>query len=211
MPFRHGILPAALAALTAFCPALARAASSPEADAAPSSPSEKGAYTELLFGYGTSHPGWGDTTERVETFDVLIRRCIPIVSKNDGWIRGRHECWIEIPFAFLLSDSDSNDAHDVGLFGVDVLAVWIFPEVAWGCSPYLLAGGGPIYLAADVEGMGNNLCGNYQFGGGVRVATAGERNVDLELRFHHVSNMGAASPNRPLNSTKLYLGASFPF
>jgi hypothetical protein len=32
--------------------------------------------------------------------------------------------------------------------------------------------------------------------------------ISLEYRYHHISNAGAATPNEPLNSSKILLGVS---
>ena len=74
-----------------------------------------------------------------------------------------------------------------------------------------MIGGGPQYVMADIEGVGSDLCGNYQAGVGLRLNLFAEHPVDLELRFHHISNLGMADPNVPLNSTKAYVGFSLPF
>ena len=169
----------------------------------------KKSYNQLLFGYGTSHPGWGQTTERVQTLDVVFRHARPFFEKDSGWIRGTHEFWIEAPVAILLSDSDSQDSNDFGMIGLNFLFAWIFPETKIG-SPYILAGGGPQYILADIEGVGSDLCGNYQMGGGLRF-TVKDRPVNLELRYHHISNLGMEDPNISLNSTKGFLGFTLPF
>ncbi len=166
-------------------------------------------FNQLLFGYGTSHPGWGDTTERVQTLDVVFRHARHFFEKESGWIRGTHEFWVEAPVSILLSDSDHNDSDDLGMIGLNFLFAWIFPETKIG-NPYILAGGGPQYILADIEGVGSDLCGNYQFGGGVRF-TVKDRPVNLELRYHHISNLGMEDPNISLNSTKIFLGFTLPF
>jgi len=169
----------------------------------------KDQYNQLLFGYGASHPGWGDTTERVQTLDVIFRHVCTVKVKEEGRLRGAHEFWIEAPVSILLSDSDRNDSHDLGLIGLNFLFAWVFPETKIG-NPYILAGGGPVYVLADIEGVGSDLCGSFQLGGGLRF-TVKNRPVNLELRYHHISNLGMEEPNVPLNSTKIYIGFTLPF
>ena len=103
-----------------------------------------------------------------------------------------------------------NDSNDFGIVGLNFLFAWIFPETPIG-EPYFMFGGGPVYVAADIDGVGSDLCGNYQAGVGVRLNLIENHPVDLELRFHHISNLGMAEPNVPLNSTKLFLGFMLPF
>jgi len=167
-------------------------------------------YNLLLLGYGSSHPGWGDTTERVETVDVVFRHCRPFFERDTGWILGKHEFWIELPVSFIVSDSDSSDSRDIGFFGADFLFAWIFPETPIG-EPYFMIGGGPVYVAADIDGVGSDLCGNYQAGGGMRLNLIENHPINLEARYHHISNLGMATPNVPLNSTKFFLGFNLPF
>ncbi|MEN8254332.1 MAG: acyloxyacyl hydrolase [Verrucomicrobiota bacterium] len=31
------------------------------------------------------------------------------------------------------------------------------------------------------------------------------------MRYHHISNLGMAEPNIPLNSVKVFVGATLPF
>lgn len=167
-------------------------------------------YNQVLLGYGTSHPDWGETKERVETVDIVWRHCRHFFERDTGWIHGTHEFWIELPASFIVSDSDSNDSRDIGFIGANFLFAWIFPEIPIG-SPYFMIGGGPIYVAADIEGVGSDLSGNYQAGGGIRLNVFENHPVNLEVRFHHISNLGLASPNVPLNSTKLFLGFNLAF
>ena len=184
-----------------FCCALSQADSD--------STEPKNRYNQLLFGYGTSHPGWGETTERVQTLDLVFRHARIFKTKEEGWLQGNHEFWIETPVSILLSDSDSNDANDLGMVGLNFLFAWVFPETKMG-SPYLLIGGGPQYIVADIDGVGSDLCGNYQMGCGLKF-TVKNHPVNLELRYHHISNLGMEEPNIPLNSTKLFLGFTLPF
>ncbi len=167
-------------------------------------------YNLLLVGAGSSHPGWGETTERVETVDVVFRHCRHFFTKPEGWIRGTHEFWIEVPASFIVSDSDSNDRKDLGIIGASFLFAWVFPQTPIG-EPYFMIGGGPVYVAADIDGVGSDVCGNYLAGGGIRLNLVENHPINLEARFHHISNLDMAEPNVPLNSTKVYLGFALPF
>lgn len=167
-------------------------------------------YNQLLIGYGASHPGWGDTTERVETLDFVPRHARVLDTVDESWIKGSREFWIELPLSVLLADTDDLDSNDIGIVGLNFLFAWVFPETAIG-SPYIMAGGGPVYVLADIEGVGSNLAGNYQFGGGLRIDVAKELQLLLEVRYHHISNLGMKEPNIPLNSTKFLVGFTLPF
>ena len=102
------------------------------------------------------------------------------------------------------------DSHDFGMVGLNFLFAWVFPETPVG-NPYFMIGGGPEYILADIEGVGSDLCGSYQMGCGLRFNVAEQYPVNLEIRYHHISNLGMAEPNVPLNSVKVFIGATLPF
>lgn len=159
----------------------------------------------LVTGGGSSIKGFGDTDQIVYTADVMARYARPLFRLDKWWLKGRHEMWIETPIAFIIHDSDSVDQHDVSIAGFSVLAVWVFPEIK-GLEPYLLAGGGGRYLFADIAGMGNDICGNYQLGAGTLFFKGAHHPISIEMRYDHISNGSTAEPNVPLNSVKILLG-----
>jgi len=57
--------------------------------------------------------------------------------------------------------------------------------------------------------MGAKLNFSYQGGTGVQIPIAQATMLNLEYRYHHISNAGTASPNEPLNSSKFLLGMSW--
>ena len=160
----------------------------------------------LVAGGGSTIKGFGDTDQIVYTADIMWRYASrPLFSVDKWWLKGAHHMWFETPISVILHDSDSNDSHDFGIVGVSFLAVWVFPE--WkGLSPYLLAGGGPRYLLADIEGMGSDIIGNYQFGAGTFLLNERKHPLSIEIRYDHISNGSVAEPNVPLNSVKILLG-----
>jgi lipid A 3-O-deacylase len=157
----------------------------------------------LLAGYGTSHPGLGETKIRVETIE-LIARHERILTKNRGssWYQGDHSLLLELPVHLMLSPDSG------AMVGLNFLANWTF-TAADTLRPYIFAGGGPLYIATEIQGMGTRLNGNYQFGTGLRYRTGAGRSLNFEYRFHHVSNAGRRKPNEPLNSSKLLVGITF--
>jgi hypothetical protein len=70
-------------------------------------------------------------------------------------------------------------------------------------------GGGPRYVFADIEGVGSRTPGNYQAGLGYRLTGPRQTVLRLDVRYIHISNLGLASPNVPLNSIAAYLGMTF--
>lgn len=157
----------------------------------------------LLGGYGQSFPGWGQTTERVETLDLVPRYNHLIFDDiGSGWYRGFHSIMLELPLHLVVSPGFSS------MIGINFLATYTF-TAGQELRPYLFGGGGPVYSFADIPGMGADLNGNYQFGVGLEKTTTQACNLLVELRFHHISNAGSREPNVPLNSCKLLVGITF--
>ena len=157
----------------------------------------------VLGGYGQSFPGWGQTTQRVETLD-LVPRYSHVIFDNigSGWYRGFHSILVEVPVHFVVSPDTS------AMVGMNFLACYTF-TADQTIHPYLFGGGGPVYSFADIPGMGADLNGNYQFGIGMEYEMDKNYNLLLEMRYHHISNGGSKEPNEPLNSCKLLVGVTF--
>jgi len=157
----------------------------------------------LLGGYGQSLPGWGRTTERVQTIDLVPRYShMTINGLGSGWYRGSHTTLIELPVHVVTSPDVS------AMVGVNFLACYTFTaNEQW--QPYIFGGGGPVYSFADIPGMGAKWNGNYQFALGVEHPLKAMQSLLLEVRYHHISNAGTEEPNDPLNSIKLLVGLTF--
>ena len=157
----------------------------------------------VLAGYGTSHPGWGQTKERVETIDLTLRYSHVLKSDiGSSWYQGYHSLLLEIPVHLVVNPDLSP------MIGINFLACYTFAANNQ-YLPYIFAGGGPLYTNADIQGMGSHWNGNYQFGAGLRYKINARHDVLFEFRFHHVSNGGQKDPNDPLNSTKFLAGFTF--
>jgi lipid A 3-O-deacylase len=157
----------------------------------------------LIGGYGQSFPGWGQTSERVQTVDLIPRYSHHIFDNiGSGWYRGFHSIFLELPVSFVVSPDVST------MVGINFLAAYTFTEgEKW--QPYLFGGGGPVYSFADITGMGADLNGNYQFGIGIKYPWDPNYQLLFELRYHHISNAGTKDPNDPLNSVKFLIGLTF--
>jgi hypothetical protein len=157
----------------------------------------------IIGGYGQSFPGWGQTTQRVETIDLVFRHNHMIFDDlGSGWYQGFHSILLELPIHFVVSPDVS------AMIGLNFLASYTFTaNKEW--RPYLFGGGGPVYSFADIPGMGAAWNGNYQFGIGLEYDMEKEHNLLLEMRYHHISNAGAKEPNDPLNSCKILIGITF--
>ncbi len=157
----------------------------------------------VIGGYGQSFPGWGQTTQRVETVDLVFRHNHMIFDDlGSGWYRGFHSILMELPLHFVVSPDTS------AMIGLNFLAAYTFTaDPDW--QPYIFGGGGPVYSFADIPGMGAEWNGNYQFGLGLEHPLNKEQNLLLEVRYHHISNGGTEEPNDPLNSIKFLFGITF--
>ena len=157
----------------------------------------------LLGGYSQSFPGWGQTTERVQTVDFVPRyNHMTIDNIGSGWLRGYHTTLIELPL-HLVTDPDTS-----AMVGVNFLACYTFTaSEQW--QPYIFGGGGPVYSFADIPGMGADWNGNYQFAFGLAHLLDTNRTLLFEVRYHHISNAGTEDPNVPLNSMKVLVGLTF--
>ncbi len=152
----------------------------------------------VIIGFGSSHPGWGDTSASIETIDFAFRyESLPERAKGLRWYRSRRSFVLEAPLHVVRSP------HDSFMLGVSFLSRWTFG--GGGMKPYWLVGGGPVYSAATIRGMGAKINGSYQAGAGMEF-TIDRRRYFVDVRYHHVSNGGIREPNMPLNSSKILFG-----
>jgi hypothetical protein len=156
----------------------------------------------MLSGYGITHRGFGDTRTQVQTFDV-IGRFGWFLSRElgSGWYKGRHELLVELPVHLAVDPKVSP------MVGGYLLGSWKFTSLEnW--APYVFAGGGVLYVDLGLPTMGSRLDFSYQGGTGVQYFIRKDLAFSLEYRYHHISNAGTATPNEPLNSSKILLGVS---
>ncbi len=158
----------------------------------------------VLAGAGESFPGWGATTERVKTVDLTLRYA-GLINRRFGprALDLREQLWIELPVFWVYAPDHAP------IYSMNFLFCSIYERYAT-CQPYLTLGGGPVYVEADIPGMGSRLCGNYQAGVGARFPF-GRWALHVEARYHHISNMNTADPNVPINSLRGLLGASWDY
>jgi len=157
----------------------------------------------FLSGYGITHRGFGDTRTQVQTFDMIGRFGWFLSGDiGSGWYRGRHELLVELPLHLVVDPKVSP------MVGGYLLGSWKFTSLEkW--APYVFAGGGLLYVDLGLPTMGSRLDFSYQGGAGVQYFLEKEMALSLEYRYHHISNAGTASPNEPLNSSKILVGVSF--
>ena len=156
----------------------------------------------VLTGYGITHRGFGDTRTQVQTFDTILRYGRFLSGDlGEGWYRVRHELLLELPLHVAVD-------HDGRVMtGGYVLGYWKFTAPK-DFVPYLFAGGGVLYVDLGLPTMGSRLDFSYQGGTGVQYFIARDTALSFEYRYHHVSNANTASPNEPLNSSKILMGIS---
>jgi opacity protein-like surface antigen len=158
----------------------------------------------FLTGYGTSHIGFGDTRHQVQTCDAILRAGFFLSDEvgKGSWYQGRHEVLLELPYHLAVNKNGRS------MVGGYMLGHWRFTALTT-MVPYVLAGGGPLFVDLGLPTMGTKFCFSYQGGTGLQYFI--DKNVALngEYRYHHISNAGTANPNEPINSSKILFGISF--
>jgi len=157
----------------------------------------------LLSGYGITHRGFGETRTQVQTFDTIGRFGWFLSQElGSGWFKGRHELLMELPLHLVVDPKVSP------MVGGYLLGSWKFTSLDnW--APYVFAGGGILYVDLGLSTMGSRLDFSYQGGTGVQYFISKDTALSLEYRYHHISNAGTATPNEPLNSSKILFGVAF--
>jgi hypothetical protein len=156
----------------------------------------------FLTGCGITHRGFGDTRTEVQTFDAILRYGRFLSGDlGEGWYRVRHELLLELPLHVAVDRSGRI------MTGGYILGYWKFTAPR-EFTPYLFAGGGVLYVDTGLPTMGSRLDFSYQGGTGIQYFIAKDMALNLEYRYHHVSNANTAAPNEPLNSSKILVGIS---
>ena len=157
----------------------------------------------LLSGYGITHRYFGATRTQVQTWDAIARYGY-FLSNEVGigsWYQGRHELLMEIPYHLAL------DQQGRSMTGAYLLGSWKFTGLK-DLSPYVFAGGGVLFVDLGLPTMGSRLDFSYQGGVGVQYFVRKDLAFVAEYRYHHVSNADTATPNEPLNSSKILAGGT---
>ncbi len=158
----------------------------------------------FLGGYGTTHPGFGETQTRVQTIDAIARFGYFLSDEvGKGWVQGRHELFVELPLHLAVEP-------ETGVMtGAYLLGSWKFTGLKKDrFYPYIFAGGGILYVDLGLPTMGSRLNFCYQGGAGIQYLIRNDLAITAEYRYHHISNAGTAEPNEPLNSSKILFGIS---
>lgn len=155
----------------------------------------------FLTGYGITHKYFGATRTQVQTWDAIARfgRFLSDEVGKGSWYQGRHELLMELPYHLAI---DQNGRSMVGGY---LLGSWKFTSLK-DAAPYVFAGGGPLYVDLGLPTMGTKWCYSYQAGTGLQYFLDRKTALNVEYRYHHISNAGTAEPNEPLNSSKILFG-----
>jgi len=157
----------------------------------------------LLTGFGSSFVGFGETRHQVQTWDAIIRAGFFLsdnISKG-SWYQGRHELVLELPYHMAINYGGRS------IVGGYALGHWRFTSLDT-VVPYIFAGGGPLFVDLGLPTMGTKLCFSYQGGTGLQYFINRKTALNVEYRYHHISNAGTAEPNEPINSNKILVGVS---
>jgi lipid A 3-O-deacylase len=155
----------------------------------------------LMTGYGITHKYFGATRTQVQTWDAIARFGYFLSDEvgEGSWYQGRHEIMLELPYHLGVD-------HDYrSMFGGYLLGSWKFTGIE-GMAPYIIAGGGVLYVDLGLPTMGTRLNYSYQAGTGVQYFISKDTALMAEYRYHHISNAGTANPNEPINSSKILFG-----
>ncbi len=157
----------------------------------------------LYGGYGVSHKDFGETRVEVHVLDMIPQYDLVLLDNiGASWYRGHHSLLVELPLTLVVDPVVSP------MVGVNILGAWTFDaNEKW--QPYFFGGGGILYTGADIPGLGSEVNGNWQFGGGIRLRLASGNRLKFEYRFHHISNAGTVEPNDSINSSKFLIGLTF--
>lgn len=158
-----------------------------------------------LTGYGISHVGFGATNHQIQTWDLMPRVGYFLSDQigKGSWYQGRHEILFEFPSYHLAVDHGGRS-----MVGAYLLGHWKFTSMD-KFAPYVFAGGGPVYVDLGLPTMGTKWCFSYQAGTGLQYFIKENFALDFQYRYHHISNASTASPNEPLNSSKVLFGVTF--
>ena len=158
----------------------------------------------LLSGYGITHRGFGATRTQVQTWDAIARLGWFLSDElgKGHWYQGRHELLVELPYHLAV------DQGGRSMTGGYLLGSWKFTSLT-NYLPYVFAGGGMLFVDLGLPSMGSKIDYSYQAGTGLQYLLRNDLTLLAEYRYHHVSNAGTASPNEPLNSSKILLGISW--
>ncbi|MBK5276276.1 MAG: acyloxyacyl hydrolase [Desulfuromonadales bacterium] len=158
----------------------------------------------FLTGYGSSFVGFGETRHTIQTWDVILRAGFYLSDEVGigSWYQGRHELLLELPYQMAVNRGGRS------VVGGYALGHWRFTSLD-KLVPYVLAGGGPLFVDLGLPTMGSKLCFSYQGGTGLQYFIDKKTVLDVEYRYHHISNAGTAEPNEPINSNKLLFGLSY--
>jgi len=158
----------------------------------------------ILTGYGSSFVGFGETRHQVQTWDAILRAGFFLSDEvgKGSWYQGRHELLLELPYHLAVNYDGRS------MVGGYMLGHWRFTSLD-RVIPYVLAGGGVLFVDLGLPTMGTKLCYSYQGGTGLQYLIDRNTALSLEYRYHHISNADTASPNEPINSNKILMGISF--
>jgi hypothetical protein len=106
----------------------------------------------------------------------------------------------------------TTDGRDRVLAAVNMMAVKYIDIATFSASswkPYLEGGIGVVYTDFQVKGQGLRFNFNPQIGVGLDFNPAGDRDVTIGVRLHHLSNADLHRDNRGINSMLLVAGVRF--
>jgi opacity protein-like surface antigen len=142
--------------------------------------------------------------DEVTTFQLLPHVGYVVTDPGGpGLLRGSLEALLE-PALIHLTDGTNSST----VVGASALARWIF-ATAGRFRPYFEVGAGVLLGETDLQQTDCDVNFLLQGGPGVLVFLTDRSLLTVGYRFQHVSNGGTCAFNVGINSSALYLGASY--
>jgi hypothetical protein len=176
--------------------------------------------TSSKFGYGKIYAGlqggWGKAFSlgiagngdgrKVEYVAILPQLGIGLsdIIADKSWYKGNLDAVFEGEF---LISYEPNSGYTAGL-GI-LLRYNFLSSNQW--VPYAEIGGGFGVLEFDLIDQADGLIFYPQAGLGVHYFAQNNLSIDLDWRFHHMSNANLEMPNNSINASLLLLGFSWYF
>jgi len=161
------------------------------------------------YAWGFQLGGLNAQSEDVEMLSFAPRFGIAVGDDRaiGRWYETRAQIFVEGTFLWEIQPK-SGSAHGAALIlRINALAL----RASTGFVPFLSIGAGIVALDFDLKDQDDGLSFTPQIGVGLRYMLTQGASLDLEWRYHHISNASTHPPNRGINTNLLTLGASIFF
>jgi hypothetical protein len=123
--------------------------------------------------------------------------------RGPGWLRGQLGFSVELVPLFVISEGPTTYGAGFNLLGRHYLGT------GGAHRPFITLGAGLLLSKMEIPPNVTRLNFTPQLGFGYLFLDKASNAYSLELRFHHLSNGGLASPNPGINSLLVQFGVRF--